>query len=90
LILAVRNVKEGERVEQEIELAGPSNIQVWELDLTRFESVRQFARKFRETYPTPILAGLVNNAGVYRAKGQTVDGFQITWQTNTPPWHLLS
>jgi NADPH:quinone reductase-like Zn-dependent oxidoreductase len=39
LILAVRNVKEGERVKNEIDLAGPSNIQVWELDLTHFESV---------------------------------------------------
>jgi NAD(P)-dependent dehydrogenase (short-subunit alcohol dehydrogenase family) len=91
LILAVRNVKEGERVKNEIELAGPSNIQVWELDLTRFESVRQFAKKFRETYPMPMmLAGLVNNAGVYGAKGQTVDDFQITWQTNTLAPALLT
>lgn len=90
LILAVRNVQEGEHVKQQIEQAGPSNVQVWDLDLMRFESVRKFARKFRETYPTPILAGLVNNAGVYGVKGQTVDGFQITWQTNTLAPALLT
>jgi NAD(P)-dependent dehydrogenase (short-subunit alcohol dehydrogenase family) len=36
------------------------------------------------------LAGLVNNAGVYGARGQTVDGFQITWQTNTLAPALLA
>ena len=90
LILAVCNVEEGERVKQEIEQAGPSNVQVWDLDLTRFESVRHFARKFRETYPTPNLVGLVNNAGVYGTKGQTDDGFQITWQTNALAPALLT
>lgn len=93
LILAVRNVCEGEAVKTEItEQADlPGTIYIWRLDLMSLESVQAFATKFRETFGTSnILTGLVNNAGVYGIKGKTVDDFQITWQTNALAPALLT
>ena len=91
LLLAVRNASQGECVQQEIENSCHNNnsnnntIQVWELDLSSFGSVRAFVKKFQDTYgdASRIVAGLLNNAGVYGVEGVTTsDGFQTTWQTN--------
>jgi len=93
VILAVRNTEQGELVKQEIIQRTNENgsttysttrsIHVWHLDLSSLDSVRQFVINFKETFnDKQVLAGLVNNAGVYGVVGTTVDGFQTTWQTN--------
>ncbi|KAI4468398.1 retinol dehydrogenase [Holotrichia oblita] len=84
LVLACRNINKGIILKQEI-LAQNYNRQlqvyVKHLDLTSFDSIIKFAEcintEFNEIY------ALVNNAGIfYYPQELTVDGFDVTLQTN--------
>lgn len=63
VILAVRNVKKGEAVADEIRQAYPAaDVSVRELDLACLESVRAFAASISRDYDR--LDVLINNAGI--------------------------
>lgn len=99
LILAVRSVDKGEDAKAEIEAslaALPSDarpavapiIEVWQLDLTSFASVRAFAQRANTTLPR--LDVLLNNAGVMVSHFQLVEGHEITITVNVISTFLLS
>jgi len=70
------------------ELQGYRGLSVWELDLSKFESVRAFAKRFEETGWD--LNILVSNAGValYNWK-HSYDGNELSLQTNHLSNYLL-
>lgn len=64
-----------------IRTTGNSNVLVRSLDLSRFESVREFAQQILETEPS--LHILVNNAGIPGNKGKrSRDGIDLVVQVN--------
>jgi NAD(P)-dependent dehydrogenase (short-subunit alcohol dehydrogenase family) len=82
MILAVRNMAKGKEAIKKIKLAYPyAKTGMMELDLSDLNSIRLFAKTYRERYDT--LSILINNAGVmmppYR---QTKDGFELQFGSN--------
>lgn len=74
LILAVRNVSKGNKVAEEISsaLSLPlSNIEVWELDLSSFSSVKQFGERISTL---DRLDAVVQNAGIMTSKFTLIEG----------------
>jgi retinol dehydrogenase-12 len=82
LILACRNVEKGQEALAKIkEATGISHIEIWELDLASFASVKSFAKKFNTTGLALDL--LVSNAGIAHTEWiVTDDGYEITTQVN--------
>jgi len=63
IILPVRNLEKGKRAEQEIKQRfNSADIELMELDISDFDSVRQFADEFTKKYSKLDL--LLNNAGI--------------------------
>jgi NAD(P)-dependent dehydrogenase (short-subunit alcohol dehydrogenase family) len=85
-----RDLTKAERVIGEIkESTGNQDIHIHHLDLSNFESVRAFAKKFLDT-KTPIHI-LINNAGLANdLKKRTVDGNEETTQANHLSHFLLT
>jgi NAD(P)-dependent dehydrogenase (short-subunit alcohol dehydrogenase family) len=82
VILAVRNVKKGEGVSDEIRQEYPmADLFVRELDLASLESVKAFAETINRDYDR--LDVLINNAGIMMCPYSTTrDGFEIQMGTN--------
>jgi retinol dehydrogenase-12 len=80
IVLGVRDAERGRAVAEEIALAG-GRAEVLLLDLASFASVRRAVETFRASHAS--LDVLVNNAGVVvRKRAVSVDGHELTWQTN--------
>ena len=82
IVMAVRNVKKGEGVAEEIKQNySDANIDVREMDLTSLESVKNFAEEFKKNYDR--LDVLINNAGIMMCPySKTKDDFEIQMGTN--------
>ncbi len=82
LVLPVRNTEKGESFKQEIlEKTGNENIEIYPCRLDSFESIREFAGKFREKYSHLHL--LINNAGIWEMKRKTSeDGIEMNFAVN--------
>lgn len=82
VILAVRNVKKGEAVADEIRQEyAAAELSVRDLDLASLESVGAFAEAINRDYDR--LDVLINNAGIMMCPYcQTQDGFEIQMGTN--------
>ncbi|MEK3706966.1 SDR family oxidoreductase [Paenibacillus sp. FSL R7-0198] len=76
VIMACRSEKRGqESLQEAVRQSGSSAIELMLCDLGSLESIRQFARTFRERHDS--LDVLVNNAGVVMVKRkETSDGFE--------------
>ncbi|CAM6052263.1 unnamed protein product [Sphagnum compactum] len=82
IIIAVRNLKKGEAVKEEILKETPSApFDVLELDVSSLASVRKFAEDFKSRdFPISIL---INNAGALFGKFElSQDGLEKTFATN--------
>jgi NAD(P)-dependent dehydrogenase (short-subunit alcohol dehydrogenase family) len=91
LILASRDIKKGEDVAKEIEKKTGSKAIVMMIDTSSQESIREFAREFRDRYDH--LDVLINNAGGNRGtlpKINSVDGIELTFATNVLGYFLLT
>ncbi len=91
LILACRDVKKGEEVAQEIKNRTGSKAVVMMIDTSSQESIREFAREFRDRYDR--LDVLINNAGGNRGtlpRIKSVDGIELTFATNVLGYFLLT
>ncbi len=92
LVLGCRDIKRGGQVAEEIAVnAITENITVMHLDTSSSQSIREFARLFRERYSR--LDVLVNNAGVNRAeqpRQNSIDGVELTFATNVLGYYLLT
>ncbi len=82
VVMAVRNRERGEKTRLEIiDQGGNDHVVLMICDLSLEESIRQFAKEFREEYRE--LNVLINNAGALFAKRRTtVDGFERTLAVN--------
>ncbi|KAJ6534666.1 hypothetical protein DFH09DRAFT_1249973 [Mycena vulgaris] len=91
LILAVRDVKKGNAAKEEIttETGFTGLIEVWELDMADFSSVKRFADKANATLDR--LDGALLNAGINVPSWEkTVDGWEKTFQVNMLATGLLA
>ncbi|KAJ7847630.1 hypothetical protein B0H14DRAFT_2769813 [Mycena olivaceomarginata] len=90
IILAVRDLKKGETAKETIiaQTGYTGALEVWELDMASFASVRRFAERANATLKR--LDGAVLNAGVNSPKwGVTADGWERILQVNTLSTGLL-
>lgn len=93
VVMACRNRQKAEQVRQQIvSLSGNSGIEIEELDLASFASVKEFAARLLQGGEK--IEALINNAGVMcREFGLTEDGMEQMLQVNyASPWlltHLL-
>ena len=90
LVLACRDLGRGERTADDIaRRTGARNCVVMRIDTSSRQSIREFARQYRERYPR--LDVLINNAGINRSQRQTsVDGVELTFATNVLGYYLLT
>ena len=88
VVIATRRPSAGEAAVESLGRGG--GLISWvELDLARLESVRACAAELRERRPR--LDALINNAGTVRsARELSVDGFELTFQTNHLGHFLLT
>jgi NAD(P)-dependent dehydrogenase (short-subunit alcohol dehydrogenase family) len=82
VVMAVRNRERGERARSEIiEETGNQATDLMICDVSSIESIRRFAREFKEKYDR--LDVLINNAGAVFSKRQvTLDGVEMTLAVN--------
>ena len=82
VVMAVRNRERGERARSEIiEETGNQATDLMICDVSSIESIRRFAREFKEKYDR--LDVLINNAGAVFSKRQTTpDGVEMTLAVN--------
>ena len=82
VVMAVRNRERGERARSEIvEETGNQATDLMICDVSSSESIRRFAREFKEKYDR--LDVLINNAGAVFSKRQvTPDGVEMTFAVN--------
>jgi NAD(P)-dependent dehydrogenase (short-subunit alcohol dehydrogenase family) len=76
VILAVRTVSKGEiAVEKIVETTkcDPSRLEVWPLDLSKFDSIKQFGTRVREM---PRLDALIQNAGILTSYWNLCEGYE--------------
>jgi NAD(P)-dependent dehydrogenase (short-subunit alcohol dehydrogenase family) len=79
LILGVRDLRKGETAKQEIvaQTGFTGLLEVWELDMAEFGSVKRFAERANSTLKR--LDGAVLNAGIHANKWDvTTDGWEKT------------
>jgi NAD(P)-dependent dehydrogenase (short-subunit alcohol dehydrogenase family) len=90
LMLGCRDIERGKQTAEEIaRRTGLKHVAVMQIDTSSQQSIRDFARRYRETHPR--LDVLVNNAGLNRAKRQlSVDGIELTFATNVLGYYLLT
>lgn len=90
VIMAVRNVTNGTRAKQDIETTtGKSGIaEVWELDLSSYESVKSFARKAAQQLER--IDALIENAGVGTAMTDLSEGHPTPVTVNVYSTLLLA
>lgn len=92
LVLACRDANLGKQTADEItHKTGAKNIAVMNLDASSQQSIRDFARHYREKYLR--LDVLINNAGMNRGtkgRADTVDGIEETFATNVLGYFLLT
>lgn len=80
VVIGARDLVRGQAVVDELGREG-GFAELLPIDLGSFASVREAARRFAAAHP--VLDVLVNNAGVVlRDRRLSVDGHELTWQTN--------
>lgn len=82
LIFNTRNIEKGEKVKQEIiKASGNQNIHYFEGDFASLQSVKDFAQKVSEQFPT--IDVLLNNAGTWEMEfKESQDGIETNFAVN--------
>jgi NAD(P)-dependent dehydrogenase (short-subunit alcohol dehydrogenase family) len=90
VILAVRSIEKGQAAKSQIEAAtGHKNIaQVWQIDLSSYDSVKAFAKKVKTDLER--VDGLINNAGVANGSWSEHEGLEGTVTVNVVSNLLLT
>lgn len=88
VVLACRNGERGEAARSSIAAeTRNAQVEVMTVDFASQQSIRAFARAFRETHPA--LHVLVNNAGIWQEhRRESPDGIELTWATNVLGYFL--
>ena len=89
VILAVRTLSKGEAAKESIESSTNRKgvVEVWQLDLSNYESVKEFARKVQKL---DRLDALVENAGIATTKYSVLEDNESTITTNVVSTFLLA
>ncbi|MCJ1231920.1 hypothetical protein MMC12_008599 [Toensbergia leucococca] len=89
VILAVRNLDKGETAKQSIEASTkrPNTVEVWQLDLSSYESVKQFVKRIEGLRR---LDAVLENAGIFTARYSITEGNESTITTNVISTFLLA
>jgi retinol dehydrogenase-12 len=90
LILAVRTPSKGHAAKKAIESANPlsqTKIEVWELDLSNFESVKAFAKRVNTLNRLDVL---LENAGMMSRSFKMAEGNEVTITINVLSTELLA
>lgn len=88
VILAVRNLPAGEEAKASIEAStGKKNVEVWNLDLSSYASVKSFAQKASQL---PRLDIVVENAAVATGTYRVAEGDESTLTVNVTSTFLLA
>ena len=84
VILACRSLEKGEAAKQEIEGTTKRTgvVEVWQLDLGSYESVKEFAERAKSLRR---LDSIVENAGISTMKYKAVQGNESTGTYSPPP-----
>ena len=83
VIIGCRSLKRGFKIAKKLRAqTGQQMIEIRKLDLTSFDSIRDFANLITEQFSKVDV--LINNAGIYSGKERivTMDGYESTFQTN--------
>jgi NAD(P)-dependent dehydrogenase (short-subunit alcohol dehydrogenase family) len=92
LVLACREVERGKHTADAIALhTGAQHVDVMQLDASSRQSIREFARQYRERHAR--LDVLVNNAGMNRGvhpRAKSEDGIELTFATNVLGYFSLT
>ena len=82
VIIAVRNIEKGNTAANRIRVQHKNaDLRVIDLDLANLDSIKNFARNFKEKFDRPDI--LINNAGVMIPPySKTADGFELQFGTN--------
>jgi NAD(P)-dependent dehydrogenase (short-subunit alcohol dehydrogenase family) len=92
LMLGCRDVARGKQTAEEItRRTGSKSISVMHIDTSSQQSIRDFARRYREEHSR--LDVLVNNAGMNRGmhpREHSVDGVELTFASNVLGYFLLT
>lgn len=91
LILAVRSISKGEAAKADIETATKCSkdvIEIWELDMTSFDSVKRFAMRVNDTLDR--LDIFIANAGVVRKEYHLAEGLEESITVNYISTFLLA
>ncbi len=82
VVLVARDIMKGEDVKDEIHESSPkAKIDIMTCNLASFDSIRQFADKFKARYNN--LHVLINNAGIWEPKKQlSEDGIELNFAVN--------
>ncbi|KAH7372177.1 hypothetical protein BKA64DRAFT_587123 [Cadophora sp. MPI-SDFR-AT-0126] len=91
IILAVRNQAKGEAAKRNI-LASTNrpekSIEVWDLDMQSYDSIKSFCTRASETLPR--LDAVIENAGIMTKYFKMVEGYESTVTTNVIGTFLLA
>lgn len=92
MVLACRDMGRGQATAQEIlqHNAAAVNVEVMQVDTSSQQSIRAFARQYREKHSR--LDVLINNAGISRGalpRENSVDGIELTFATNVLGYYLM-
>lgn len=89
IIIACRSIEKGEAAKADIEASNSRTgvVQVWQLDLSSYESVREFAQKAKTLQRIDIL---IENAGIATSKYVNVGGNESTVTVNVVSTFLLA
>lgn len=92
VIMACRNIEKSQRVQQEImESSNNNRVDLMQLDMGSFESIRQFCRKLKEKFNR--LDVLIHNAAYYNHGSKYMlspDNIELTFATNTFGPYLMT
>jgi len=90
VILAVRNIPKGESAKESIdasEKCSKDTVQVWQLDLSSYDSVKVFAKRVGTL---PRLDAIVENAGIATPEYKLAEGHESTITVNVISTFLLA
>ncbi|PQE32540.1 short-chain dehydrogenase protein [Rutstroemia sp. NJR-2017a WRK4] len=91
VIIACRNVGKGKRAATKIQSTtscSPSALQVWELDLSSYTSVKEFSERAKKELPR--LDAVIANAGIWTTKFRITEVDEETITTNVVSMCLLA
>jgi len=92
VVMACRNIQKSQKVQEEIiKISGNNDVQLMKLDMSSFESIREFSEKFKREFPK--LDILINNAGYFEHGAKyklSENNIELTFATNVVGPFLLT